>query len=173
MRDVVLLTYKTQLTTPDGRLYTVRACGRQREDLTWEGWLEFVPTDGSDVLRSSRETTQPNLADLEYWATGLTPVYLEGAMQRVLTPTLLVATPEPSGLAADVPVTEPVLNPFSIYAKGEDLLRRQLGALSSRHLRAIVLAYELVPAGDVDLEVLTEPELITLIVVSVRSRLAA
>lgn len=134
MRAVVLLTYKTQLTTPDGRLYTVRACGRQREDLTWEGWLEFVPDDGSDVLRSSRETTQPNLADLEYWVTGLTPVY---------------------------------------HAKGEDLLRRQLGALSPRHLRAIVLAYALVPAADVDLEVLTGPELIALIVVSVRSRLAA
>jgi hypothetical protein len=101
VRDVVLLTYKTRLTTPDGRLYAVRACGRQQEDLTWEGWLEFVPDDGPDVLRSARETTQPNLADLEYWATGLTPVYLEGAMQRVLTPTLPVAPPDPSGLAAE------------------------------------------------------------------------
>ena len=94
-------------------------------------------------------------------------------MQRVLTPTLLVAPPEPSVLAAELPVTDAVLNPFSVYGKGEDLLRRQLGALSPRHLRVIVLAYELVPPGDVDLEVLSEPELIALIVVSVRARLAA
>jgi hypothetical protein len=42
------------------------------------GWFEFLAHDGSAVLRSERETTQPTVADLEYWATGITPVYLEG-----------------------------------------------------------------------------------------------
>lgn len=169
----VILTYKTQLRTPDGRLYTPVACGRQRHDGTWEGWLEFVPDDGSEVIRSSRETTQPNEADLEYWATGLTPVYLEGAMQRALTPSVAPGPPRASRVAAGAPATEPVLNPFSVYAKGEDLLRRQLGALSRRHLQAIMLAYDLVPTTGVELEAFTAPELIALIVVAVRSRLAA
>ena len=33
---------------------------------------------------TDRETTQPNLRALEYWATGLTPAYLEGALDRAL-----------------------------------------------------------------------------------------
>ena len=78
----ILLTYQQPLRTTGGRVYTVRACGRERIGGTWEGWLEFVPDDGTEVLRSGRETTQPNLVDLEYWATGLTPVYLEGALER-------------------------------------------------------------------------------------------
>jgi hypothetical protein len=80
--SLVVLTYQHPLRTTDGRVYTVRACGRERAGGTWEGWLEFVPDDGAESLRSARETTQPNLVDLEYWATGLTPVYLEGALER-------------------------------------------------------------------------------------------
>lgn len=168
----VILSYRTRLATADGRRYTAQACGREREDATWEGWLEFVPDDASATIVTSRETTQPKRSDLEYWATGLTPVYLEGAMQRALTPS--------PGPAADVPATggegslgNPVLDPFSVYAKGEDLLRRQLAALSSRHLRSIIVAYDLAPAGDVDLEALTGTELMALILVAVRARLAA
>ena len=41
--------------------------------------------DGAAV-RSGRETTQPNRQDTAYWATGLTPVYLEGALGRALNP---------------------------------------------------------------------------------------
>jgi hypothetical protein len=185
----VLLTYRTQLTTAEGGRYTARACGRERDDGTWEGWLEFVPADGSEVLRSARETTQPNQADLEYWATGLTPVYLEGAFTRAMTPPPIIPEPTPTPLPAyegpkpsapepDVDVAaaaprEPVLNPFSVYAKGEGLLRRQLAALSARHLRTIITAFELAEERQVDLEVLTEQELIALIVVGVRTRLAA
>ncbi len=87
----VLLTYQALLTGRDGRVYTAQACGRERDGGTWEGWLEFGPADGSDAVRSGRETTQPNLVDLEYWATGLTPVYLEGALQRALTPTRMIS----------------------------------------------------------------------------------
>jgi hypothetical protein len=55
-------------------------------DGLWEGWIEFIPTDGGAPLRSRRETTQPNRDDAVYWATGLTPVYLEGALERALRP---------------------------------------------------------------------------------------
>ena len=67
----------------DGTLYSARTCGARREDGTWEAWLEFVPTDRSrSTLRTGRETSQPNRAAVEYWATGLEPVYLEGALKR-------------------------------------------------------------------------------------------
>jgi hypothetical protein len=191
MAAVVLVYHGSPLALPDGPVYTAQACGRERDDGTWEGWLEFLPDDDSGVLRSRRETTQPTFAALEYWATGITPVYLEGALERTLTaPPGVVEPPltpavydEPA--PADVPVVEaapvaeaatgpePVLDPFSVYARGEDRLRRQLAALSARHLRDIVVGYELADPADIDLDALTGPELIELIAGAVRERLAA
>ena len=66
-----------------GNQYEVFIYGEPRLDGTWEGWLEFVPLD--PVLsrrRTDRETTQPDLSALEYWATGLEPLYLAGAFER-------------------------------------------------------------------------------------------
>ena len=80
-----LLSFETPVVSQTGETYSARACGRQREDRLWEGWIEFEGP-GGDVPRSGRETTQPNLTDLEYWAQGLTPVYLEGALRRALEP---------------------------------------------------------------------------------------
>jgi hypothetical protein len=66
-----------------GTTYAVRACGEERVDGTWEGWLEFHSTDSSHpVLSTEQETSQPNRSALEYWADGLEPVYLEGALAR-------------------------------------------------------------------------------------------
>src|SRR5205814_7666776 len=97
----VIMTYGHLLTSVNGPVYRARTCGRQRDDGLWEGWVEFVPFDGAPVLRSGRETTQPNLADLEYWASGLTRGYMEGALQRtVATPPLGVATPARARLHA-------------------------------------------------------------------------
>ena len=63
--------------------YVVRICGEERIDRTWEAWLEFHPTDiGQPVLRTDQETSQPNRAAIEYWADGLEPIYLEGALAR-------------------------------------------------------------------------------------------
>jgi hypothetical protein len=63
--------------------YTARICGEERPDGTWEGWIEFHP-DAADkpVLTTDEETSQPNLAALEYWADGLQPIYLDGALAR-------------------------------------------------------------------------------------------
>jgi hypothetical protein len=55
----------------------------------WQGWIEFEPVDGGAPIRSPRETTQPNRTDTQYWATGLTVVYLEGALCRALNPLTL------------------------------------------------------------------------------------
>jgi hypothetical protein len=51
----------------------------------WDGWLVFFPVGGGRVIATDRETTQPSLAALTYWASGLTPVYLEGALVRALS----------------------------------------------------------------------------------------
>ncbi len=63
--------------------YRVLVCGKERPDGTWEGWLEFQPSDATHpVLRTDQETSQPNRAAVEYWASGLEAVYLQGALAR-------------------------------------------------------------------------------------------
>lgn len=83
----ILVQFAELVTDENGRRYLARACGSPMpNDTLWQGWVEFVPVDGGPIIASSRETTQPNRTDTEYWATGLTPVYLEGALQRALHP---------------------------------------------------------------------------------------
>ena len=42
-----------------------------------------MPADtGGPALRTGRETTQPNRDAVANWASGLEPVYLEGAFAR-------------------------------------------------------------------------------------------
>jgi hypothetical protein len=67
-----------------GRAWTVEAWGEQREVGRWEAWLVFMPVDGGVPLGTSRETSQSSRAALEYWATGLEPIYLEGAFSRAI-----------------------------------------------------------------------------------------
>ena len=76
------MAFRSRLRTTDGTSYQAQAWGDQRDDGKWEGWIEFVPDDASPAIRTDRETTQPNLTALEYWATGLRPVYLQGAFER-------------------------------------------------------------------------------------------
>jgi hypothetical protein len=93
-----LLRFQHPVAAPDGTWYEARACGGADGSGTWQGWVEFVPLDGGTPICSPRETTQPNRIDTEYWATGLTHVYLEGALQRALAVpgSAVVAPPEPS-----------------------------------------------------------------------------
>jgi hypothetical protein len=165
---------------PNGIFYTARACGSKAADGLWQGWVEFTPVDGGPPIRSPRETTQPNRVDTEYWATGLTPVYLEGALERALSGPAPVRTASGARPAFDEPLPrarhavrgsrESALDPFSVYEKGEQLLRKQLGALSEWHLVNIVLAYDL---SDEPVESLNRQPgsyLVELIVSSVRNR---
>jgi hypothetical protein len=69
----------------DGAEYEAQVYGTQRGDRTWEGWIEFHPVSGDGpVLRTQQETSQPNRITLAYWAGGLEPVYLDGALKRAL-----------------------------------------------------------------------------------------
>ena len=79
----LLQEYATALVGPDDATYIVRSYAEQRIDGTWIGWLEFRPTDPTGLtLRTDQETSQPNRTAVEYWATGLEPVYFEGAFER-------------------------------------------------------------------------------------------
>jgi hypothetical protein len=67
----------------DGTAYVLRTWGEPRSDGTWEGWIEFTPADsGGRGLRTGKETSQPNRDAVAYWASGLEPVYFEGAFAR-------------------------------------------------------------------------------------------
>jgi hypothetical protein len=80
---VLLQEYSTEIVAADGTAYTVLSYGEERDDGTWTGWLEFEPTDESlPTLVTGHETSQPNRTSIEYWATGLEPVYFEGAFAR-------------------------------------------------------------------------------------------
>jgi hypothetical protein len=178
-----LLVYQLPVAAPDGTLYEARACGSDMEGGGWQGWLEFLPLAGGPPVRSPRETTQPNRVDTEYWATGLTPVYLEGALTRALTPPPLVlsALPQPSVFRGPAPSTatrsvevspSSVLNPFSVYEKGESLLRSQLGALSAWHLVNIAIEYDLTDEPVERLNRLAATSLVELIVEGTKEALA-
>ena len=80
----VIQHYAAQVRDEEGTTYEVFACGAQTAaGNTWEGWLEFRPADASKpILRTGRETTQPDRQALAYWASGLEPLYFEGAFAR-------------------------------------------------------------------------------------------
>jgi hypothetical protein len=167
-----------------GRFYTARACGSEMGDGLWQGWIEFISADGTEVLRSGRETTQPNRTDTEYWATGLTNVYLEGALDRARKPIRIAIEPEPAPPVFDgpaeieeelLPATTPesILNPFSVYRKGEALLRGQLAAISPWHLVNIIRAHGLSDEPPSRLNLMSGAELIEIIVSGVRRQLTA
>jgi hypothetical protein len=184
----VLVKFDSLLEGPDDRSYQARACGRQMaNDERWEGWLEFVPTDGKPALRTPQETVQHDREQLRYWAEGLTPVYLAGALERALDPrpAVLVETPlrptydEPAPpvvhIAAERPpaTTQPdaILDPFHVHSlQGEDLLRKELAALDPTHLRQIIRAYDLVDEEALDLMKMSRASLGDLIVAAVRQR---
>jgi hypothetical protein len=156
--------------------YAARACGSEMSDGRWQGWVEFIPVAGGAPIRSGRETTQPNRQDTEYWATGLTGVYLEGALRRAQKPFKLPPEPAipapmfdaPAEAVDTPPPTESILNPFSVYRKGEALLRSQLAALSTWHLANIVQAHGLSDADPATLNRMSPSALIDLIVTGVR-----
>lgn len=176
----VFVEFMEPVRAEDGNEYLARACGAEDEktDL-WQGWIEFTRIPDGEVERSRRETTQPNRQDLAYWATGLTPVYLEGALHRTLTPRVVVEPLPVPAPAFDGPAPEAivsgsgsnsVLNPFSVYRKGETLLRRQLAAFSTWHLVNIIRAHDLSEQDSESLDALSDAELVELIVAAVRAQ---
>jgi hypothetical protein len=189
----VLVRFTEPTRSATGELYWSRAMGKLAEDGLWDGWLEFSREGDSEAIATERETKQPNRADLLYWAEGLTDVYLEGALARALglelprpsAPSLPpmppskgewkqrersntpASTGRPTALAMK---THVVLDPFATYAEGEELLNKQLHALSHDHLRNIVEAYQMADDPEWSRRA-TEDELVEKIVETVRASL--
>jgi hypothetical protein len=75
--------YATRIAGEDGTKYAIRAYADERADGMWIGWVEFHPDDGSmPILRTGQETSQPSRVTVEYWASGLEPIYFLGAFAR-------------------------------------------------------------------------------------------
>ena len=77
----LIQTYSEVVRDSRGVEFTASAYGEERADGNWEGWLEFRSASG-EARRTERETTQPNRDALAYWASGLEPLYLDGAFAR-------------------------------------------------------------------------------------------
>lgn len=152
----ILVRFDEPISAPDGRKYFAQAAGNETDAKLWEGWLEFLPADDfSDPVCSERETTQPNRKNIEYWAQGLSRVYLEGALNRALQPSVAARPcapeiPETSIFSSPREVSRtpfntagrrPILDPFAVYAQGEHILRSELGALSRDQVETIASAY--------------------------------
>ena len=176
----VLIEFDAVVGDDDGEKYDAQACGAPMPDGLWEGWIEFIPLDGGTPLRSPRETTQPNRSDAVYWASGLTPVYLAGALDRALDAmTPKASAPEPmSHPRFPAPAAErsetsvrpghAILNPYAAYEKGEMLLRQELHAISAMHLVNIIREYGLSDEPDAVLSQLSSETLAEIIVSAVR-----
>jgi hypothetical protein len=174
----VFVEFTEAVCSEEKRDYVARACGAEMPDGRWQGWIEFVPVGGGQPIRSSRETTQPNRQDTLYWATGLTAVYLEGALRRSRNRPVRpiardIAPPHFDGPAENFVIqpapAESVLDPFSVYRKGEDLLRRQLSALAVWHLVNIIRDYHLSREKPAELSTREPAQLAELIIDAVRN----
>jgi hypothetical protein len=74
----------SEIVSDERGTFHARAMARERGDGSWEGWLEFVPsdTDGSGRYATPIETRQHDRMTMERWASGLTTVYADGALAR-------------------------------------------------------------------------------------------
>jgi hypothetical protein len=170
----VLMSFDQPVLHETGR-YAARVVTRHAADGMWQGWLEFQPLDEDRaVIVGPVETTQPEREHVRYWATGLTEVFLDGALTRALSP-LTVRVPVPEIAASDAPAPrihavpvgrptpEAVLDPFEVGARNLDILRQELDALNRPRLLNIIAAYDLNPAGE-DIDWMSDAQLIQFIV---------
>jgi hypothetical protein len=174
----ILVDYETDVIYDDTR-YHPRAVGRLANGM-WQGWLEFLPDRGGEVVVTGTESTQPEREHLVYWASGLTPVYLVGALERALRPATIRfhIVDEPASMAPrerpmrpmSAPRPEAVLDPFDIGRRSLDVLRQELSALNRARLTNIIAAFDLNPAG-AGIDWMTDAQLVTFIVTAVDAQL--
>jgi len=162
--------------------YSARVVGRLADDGLWDGWFEFVPAaHPSKVVASSIESRQHSREQLTYWASGLTVVYAEGALDRALHPivvrtrrTEVPATTEPAARVIAAPARdlgpEAVMNPFEVGVRSLDVLKQELHALNRPRLLNIITAYDLNPAAE-DVSWMSDAQLVTFIAVAVEAQL--
>jgi hypothetical protein len=77
-------TYAPIVRTGTRERYVAHAYTARQPGGLWEAWLVFFSLKTGSVLSTDRETTQSTREHVLYWATGLGPTYLQGALQRAL-----------------------------------------------------------------------------------------
>jgi hypothetical protein len=176
----LLVNFTEPTRSKTGDLYYGQALGRVAPDGLWEGWIEFVRAGDDEVVRTSRETEQPSRDHVRYWAQGLTQTYLEGALERALNPVPVTLPDEQRAFVESTPrpplrpvvgrSQSVVLDPFQVYAEGEELLRKQLLALSRDHVQNIVEAYHFSDADPEWVRIASHASLAERVVDQVRKR---
>jgi hypothetical protein len=76
--------YTSILRGPTGEAYVARAYMDRQPGGLWEAWLVFFSLHSGAAVATDRETTQSKREHVLYWATGLGPTYLKGALERAL-----------------------------------------------------------------------------------------
>lgn len=177
----ILVKFDEPIAAPGGKTYLAQAVGKEVDGGLWDGWLEFQRVDdGLDAFASGRETTQPNRKNIEYWAQGLTKVYLEGALVRAISlaePPRERASIEPEAARFSEPASRSpntfsprplsrraILDPFQVYSQGEEILLGELRALSRDHLENIAAANGIGVHGPGGIKAASKEDLIEAIV---------
>lgn len=122
-----------------GTTHVANVYASEKPDGTWDGWLVFFPVAGGDPLPTDRETTQPNLQAIAYWASGLTAVYLDGALRRALslTPDAVLAR-----RAAHAARAEAVARAEAEAYRSAAVHARELGVIAKAEAEAEALTAE-------------------------------
>jgi len=76
--------YSPVLEGPKGEPFVARAYMRRPRGGLWEAWLVFLSLRTGNIVDTDRETTQGKREHVLYWASGLEPTYLRGALERAL-----------------------------------------------------------------------------------------
>ena len=92
--DAVMMRLSETVSDDRGTFHAL-VMARERNNGSWEGWLEFVSAD-NDSCRyvTPIETRQHDRVTMERWASGLTVVYADGALARARTPHTTTAESE-------------------------------------------------------------------------------
>ena len=78
----ILREYPTLVGGVDENAFVAQICGREMSDGRWEAWIVFLPITRGQMRRTERETVQATRAAVDYWASGVTSIYLQGALNR-------------------------------------------------------------------------------------------
>jgi hypothetical protein len=73
-------SFTTSVADETGRWWRATAYGKPGGSL-WLGWIVFT-NEAGETVETDIETRQPDRGALEYWATGVEPIYLDGALAR-------------------------------------------------------------------------------------------
>lgn len=126
--------YTNIVAVADGRRFVARAYAAQQPHGLWEAWFVFFPVHGGDAIATDRETTQSKLGDVHYWAGGIEPTYLEGALKRALEHSL--AAPLERHAAPDYPVDRVEAEAIAYRLAAEEALAQaRITAASKMHPR--------------------------------------